>query len=59
MSEKKTERDQEPKDRDERVAIPLDPEEALKGLMQVDQTSRPATRDRASSPSDGKPAKSS
>lgn len=28
--------DDEPRDMDERVAIPLDPEEALKGLLAVD-----------------------
>jgi hypothetical protein len=35
--------DQEPqKDRDERVSIPLDPEEALRELMQVDPESEPS-----------------
>jgi hypothetical protein len=29
------------KDRDERVAIPLDPEEALRGLLKVDPESEP------------------
>jgi hypothetical protein len=39
-----SEREQPPakKDRDERVSIPLDPEEALRGLLEVDPESEPA-----------------
>jgi hypothetical protein len=38
--------------RDERVAIPLDPEKALKGLLQVDPESEPARDERPAKSSD-------
>jgi hypothetical protein len=43
------------RDRDERVALPLDPEEALKGLLQVDPDSPPADApERSAEPPDDK-----
>ncbi len=40
--QRSTEPDEAKRDRDERVAIPLDPEEALRGLLKVDPESEAA-----------------
>ena len=50
MSEKNEQETAAAKNRDERVAIPLDPEEALRGLLKVDPGSQETTG-RQSSPS--------
>ncbi len=34
-----------PQERDERVSIPLDPEDALKGLLKVDPEAEPVPQD--------------
>jgi hypothetical protein len=43
MAERKPSWDEIQRDRDKRVELPLDPEKALKGLLEVDPESEPAT----------------